>query len=110
MIIHRRIQSAIYDARQKYYYARIAVIAKASLRSDPSQYAQPVLARLQEVAPVVDLEGGTTKKVYRQTVRVFEDAVAHLKSLPIAAEVRPSGPELLPVPSRSGNCEGGAPP
>ncbi len=104
MCVNRRVQMAIDTARQQQYFFRVAVIARTSLQRDPRQYAQPVLARLEEVAPVVELEGGSTKKVYRQTVRVFQDAVAHLKSLPIAAEGTPRGPESLPLPS-SGRVE-----
>jgi hypothetical protein len=99
MCIHRRIQMAIDTARQQQYFSRVAVIARSSLKRDPSQYAQPVLHRLEEMAPVVELEGGATKRAYRQTVRVFRNAVAHLESLPIAAECAGAELESLPLPS-----------
>lgn len=102
MCIHRRIQMAIDTQRQQQYYARVATIARKSLYSDPTQYAQPVLHRLEEMAPGVELEGGKTKKVYRQTVRVYQDAVAHLRSLPIAAESNGTVTDSLPVPASSG--------
>ncbi len=99
MCIHRRIQMAIDSARQQQYFSRVAVIARTSLQRDPGQYAQPVLHRLEEMAPAVELEGGNTKKVYRQAIRTYQDAVAHLRSLPIASEGTGAGPDLLPVPS-----------
>ena len=101
MCVNRRIQMAIDTARQQQYFSRVAVIARTSLQTDPTQYAQPVLHRLEEMAPVVELEGGNTKKVYRQTVRVYQEAMAHLRSLPIAAESASLGPESLPVPASS---------
>jgi hypothetical protein len=60
MCIHRRIQTAIDTQRQQQYYARVATIARKSLYSDPTQYAQPVLHRLEEMAPVVELESKVT--------------------------------------------------